>query len=69
MLYVTMVVLIEGVVFWEYGNREDSRLVALLGISFGEAIALSLALVIAISLFTAIVPMWLGIRNANRLEF
>ncbi len=69
MLYVTIVVLIEGVVFWEYGNRGDSRLVALLGMSFGQAIALSLALVIAISMLTAIVPMWLGIRNVNRLEF
>lgn len=69
MLYVTTVVLIEGIVFWEYSNREGSRLVSLLGMSFGEAIALALALVIAISLFTAAVPMWLGIRNVNRLEF
>ncbi len=69
MLYVTVVVLIEGIVFWEYSNREGSRLVALLGMSFGQAIALALALVIAISLFTAAVPMWLGIRNVNRLEF
>jgi ABC-2 type transport system permease protein len=70
MLYVTIVVLIEGIIFWEYGNTEDgSRLVALLGMSFQEAILSSLALVIVISIFTAAVPMYLGIRNVNRLEF
>jgi hypothetical protein len=70
MLYVTVVVLIEGIVFWEYSNKQgDSRIVDFLGMGFQEAIALALAIVIAISLLTAILPMYLGIRNVNRLEF
>ena len=70
MLYVTIVVLIEGIVFWEYSDKEGaSRLVAFLGMEFGQAILLALALVIAISLVTAVVPMYLGIRNVERLEF
>jgi len=70
MLYVTVVVLIEGIVFWEYSDKEGaSRLVAFLGMEFGQAILLALALVIAISLVTAVVPMYLGIRNVERLEF
>jgi ABC-2 type transport system permease protein len=70
MLYVTLVVLIEGIVFWEYSNKDGpGRIEALLGMGFQQAIALSLTLVVVISLITAIVPMALGIRNVNRLEF
>jgi len=69
MLYVTIVVLIEGVIYWEYSNKEGSRLVAILGMSFPNAILLSVSMVIVISTFAAALPMYLGIRNANRLEF
>jgi len=70
MLYVAAVVLIEGIVFWQYTQRVESGwLVQLLGVDFHHAIMLALASVVAISLFTATVPMYLGIRSVNRLEF
>jgi ABC-2 type transport system permease protein len=70
MLYVTVVVLLEGIVFWEYSDTAATGWLApLLRMNFNQAISLALALVIAISLFTAVVPMYLGIRNVNRLEF
>jgi ABC-2 type transport system permease protein len=70
MLYVSVVVLLEGIVFWEYSNKEGpSRLVSLLRMDFGPAIMLALAIVIAISLLTAAVPMYLGVKNAETLEF
>jgi ABC-2 type transport system permease protein len=70
MLYVAAVVLIEGVVFWQYTERGQSGwLVQLLRVDFNHAIQLALASVVAISLSTAAVPMYLGIRNVNRLEF
>jgi len=70
MLYVAVVVLLEGIVFWEYTEHASTgRLVTLLRLDFQGAILLVFAVVAAISIFTAVAPMYLGIRNVNRLEF
>ena len=52
-----------------YSSEELVETVHLLGVDFHHAIMLALAAVVAISLFTATVPMYLGIRSVNHLEF
>jgi ABC-2 type transport system permease protein len=70
MLYVAAIVLFEGIVFWEYTERAKTGwLVTFLRMDFHTAILFAFGLVLAISLFTTIVPMYLGIKNVNRLEF
>lgn len=69
MMYVTAVVLLEGVVFWQYTVRGGSGLLTVLRMNFHEAILLAFAAVAVISLFTTVAPMYLGIRSVNRLEF
>jgi ABC-2 type transport system permease protein len=70
MLYVTVVVLLEGIVFFYYTQAEGAGwLAAFLKMDFQPAILLAFSIVVVISLFTATVPMYLGIRNVNRLEF
>ncbi len=70
MLYVAVVVLVEGIVFWEYTERGKAGwLVPLLRVDFHQAILVAFAAVVAISLFTTVAPMYLGIKNVNRLEF
>ena len=68
MLYVAVVVLVEGVVFWHYTERTGQP-GSFLAMNSQTAILIAFALVAAISLLTAIVPMYLGIRNVNKLEF
>jgi ABC-2 type transport system permease protein len=70
MIYVAIVVLLEGVVFWQYTVRGGGgELLAYLRLNFQEAILLSFGAVAVISIFTTIAPLYLGIRNVNRLEF
>lgn len=77
MLYVTVVVLLEGIVFWAYTDKGESGafsrvlewIVATLHMEFYEALTFALALVIGLSLITAAAPMYMGIKNVNRLEF
>jgi ABC-2 type transport system permease protein len=70
MIYVTAVVLLEGIVFWQYTVRGGGgQLLALLHLEFHQAILMAFGAVIVISIITTAVPMYLGIRNVNRLEF
>jgi ABC-2 type transport system permease protein len=70
MMYVTVVVLLEGIIFWQYTIRGgEGPLLRYLRMDFQEAILLSFIIVAAISLLTTVTPMFLGIRNVNRLEF
>ncbi len=70
MLYVSVIVLLEGVVFWEYTERGKSGwLVQFLRMDFHNAISLAFGVVLAISLFTALAPMYLGVKSVNKLEF
>ncbi len=70
MLYVSFVVLLEGIVVWEYTERAGAGwLGALLRINFEYALFLVFVAVAVISLLATIAPMYLGIRNVNRLEF
>jgi len=70
MLYVTVVVLLEGIVFFYYTQAEGAGwLATFLKMDFQPAILLAFFIVVLISLFSAVVPMYLGIRNVNRLEF
>ncbi len=68
MLYVAVVVLVEGVVFWHYTERTGQP-GSFLTMNSQIAILIAFALVASISLFTTIIPMYLGIRNVNKLEF
>jgi ABC-2 type transport system permease protein len=68
MLYVAAVVLLEGIVFWEY-TEKAGWLTQILRMDSRQAILAAFAVVVVISLFTAAAPMYLGIRNVNRLEF
>jgi ABC-2 type transport system permease protein len=68
MLYVSFVVLLEGVVFWRYTEGVQTGRF-LFGVGFTHAIILTFSVVVLVSLLTAIAPMYLGIRNVNRLEF
>jgi len=70
MLYVAVVVLLEGLVVWDYTVKgRTAWIFTILNMDFQQAILAAFAVVLAISLFTAAVPMYLGIRNVNRLEF
>ncbi len=70
MLYVTVVVLLEGIVFFYYTQAEGGGwLQAFLRMDFQQAMLSAFLIVVLISLFTTIVPMYLGIRTVNRLEF
>jgi ABC-2 type transport system permease protein len=69
MIYVTVVVLLEGIVFWQYNVRGGGRLLSLLRMDSHTAILLAFCIVTLISVFTTVVPMYLGVRNVNRLEF
>ena len=69
-IVIAVVVLLEGSVVWDYTVKgRTAWLFTVMDMNFHQAILFAFVIVIAISAFTTAVPMYLGVRNVNRLEF